>query len=119
QLGLPHRRIEVSQVEGDTRRAAFRAVNPIGKVPTILLDDGRMLSESGAILFQLARGTPFWPQDDWAQTEALRWMFFEQYSHEPPIAGNRYILNFLPDRSGLERVIAGDPARGPNARAVM
>jgi glutathione S-transferase len=119
QLGLPHRRVEVGQVEGDTRRAAFRAVNPIGKVPAILLDDGRMLSESGAILFHLARGTRFWPQDEWAQTETLRWMFFEQYSHEPPIAGNRYMLNFLADRSGLERIIAGNAERGAHALAVM
>ncbi len=54
QLGIPHRRIDVSQLTADTARAEFRAVNPIGKVPTLVFDDGRVLSESGAILHYLA-----------------------------------------------------------------
>ena len=63
QLGIPHRRVEVSQLADDTARPAFRAINPIGKVPTVVFDDGRMLSESGAILHYLAAGTRFWPAD--------------------------------------------------------
>jgi len=89
QLGIPHRRVEVSQITADTARADFRAINPVGKVPTVVFDDGRMLSESGAILQYLANGTQFWPQDPWHQAQVLRWMFFEQYSHEPAIAVNR------------------------------
>jgi glutathione S-transferase len=78
QLGIPHRRVEVSQLTDDTARPAFRAINPIGKVPTVVFDDGRMLSESGAILHYLAAGTRLWPQDRWPQAQVLRWMFFEQ-----------------------------------------
>jgi len=48
QIGIPHRRVEVSQLTGDTSRPAFRAINPIGKVPTLVFDDGKVLSESGA-----------------------------------------------------------------------
>src|SRR5437879_12479348 len=85
-LGLPHRRVEVNQGDGGPRSAAFLRINPIGKVPAVKLDDGRILTESGAILFYFARGTGFWPDDPWSQAQALRWMFFEQYSHEPAIA---------------------------------
>jgi glutathione S-transferase len=93
-LGFPHRRVDVAQVRGEPRSPAFLAINPIGKVPAIVLDDGRVLSESGAILFYLAQGTRLWPGDPWDQAAVLRWMFFEQYSHEPFIAVNRYILRY-------------------------
>jgi glutathione S-transferase len=121
QLGIPHRRVEVSQLAGDTATPAFREVNPIGKVPAVRLVDGRVLTESGAILYHFARGTPFWPEDPWDQTQALRWMFFEQYSHEPPIAGNRYWLGYQPPaaRAGQEAVIEANRGRGAHALAVM
>jgi len=120
-LGIPHRRVEVSQLTGDTATAAFRAINPIGKVPAVRLDDGRVLSESGAILYHFALGTPFWPAEPWDQAQALRWMFFEQYSHEPPIAGNRYWLRYQPAaaRVGRQAMIEANRARGAQALAVM
>ena len=52
QLGIPHRRVDVSQLTADTARPEFRAINPIGKVPTLVFNDGRMLSESGAIVIK-------------------------------------------------------------------
>jgi glutathione S-transferase len=121
QLGVPHRRVEVSQLTADTATPAFRAINPIGKVPAVRLDDGRVLSESGAILYHFAQRTPFWPTDPWDQAQALRWMFFEQYSHEPPIAGNRYWLRYQPAaaRAGKEQMIEANRARGAQALAVM
>ena len=42
----------------------------------MVFDDGRVLSESGAILHYLANGTRFWPQDPWPQAQYHRWMFF-------------------------------------------
>ncbi len=121
QLGIPHRRVEVSQLTGDTATPAFRAINPIGKVPAVRLDDARVLSESGAILYHFARGTQFWPADPWDQAQTLRWMFFEQYSHEPPIAGNRYWLRYqsAEARAGKEQMIEANRARGAHALAVM
>ena len=118
QLGIPHRRIEVSQLTGDTARPAFRAINPIGKVPTLVFDGGKMLSESGAILHFLAAGTRFWPEDRWQQAQVLRWMFFEQYSHEPAIAVNRFLRAYTgdDDRTGQ---IAANHRRGTQALAVM
>ena len=118
QLGIPHRRVEVSQLADDTARPAFRAINPIGKVPTVVFDDGRMLSESGAILHYLAAGTRFWPADPWPQAQVLRWMFFEQYSHEPAIAVNRFLRVYTgPDDRTSQ--IEANHRRGMHALAVM
>ena len=64
-LGIAHVRVEVNQVNGHPRRPEFRAINPIGKVPALRFDDGRVLSESGAILYYLAQGTPMWPDGSW------------------------------------------------------
>ena len=94
------RRVDVRQDRGQPRDARFLALNPVGKVPAVLFDDGDLMSESGALLFHFAQGTPLWPDDRRIQAEVLRWMFFEQYSHEPALAVMRYLSHF-----------AGDPAR--------
>jgi glutathione S-transferase len=121
QLGIPHQRIDVSQVRGEPRSCAFRAINPIGKVPAVRLEDGRVLSESGAILYYFARGTSFFPDDPWGAANVLRWMFFEQYSHEPYIAVNRYILRYAPDseRARLMDRVSGNKEKGEYALYVM
>jgi len=118
-LRIAHRRVEVAQTAGHTGLPAFRQINPIGKVPVIKLEDGHFLSESGAILYYFSQNTDLWPSDLRAQTETLRWMFFEQYSHEPPIAGNRYLLRYKDERSGSEKTIEANAARGEHALRVM
>jgi glutathione S-transferase len=121
QLEIPHRRVDVAQFRGEPRSPQFRAINPIGKVPTLEFEDGRVLSESGAILFYLAHGTRFLPDDRWDITNVLRWMFFEQYSHEPYIAVNGYILQRAP-AAERERLISRVPynhERGEEALSVM
>ncbi len=65
-------------------------MNPNGRVPVLELEDGRFLPESNAILFYLAEGTPFLPDDRFGRAQVLSWMFFEQYSHEPNIATPRF-----------------------------
>jgi len=94
--GLPFRRVDVRQDRGQPRDGRFLALNPMGKVPAVLFDDGDMISDSGALLFHFAQGTSLWPGDPRQQTEVLRWMFFEQYSHEPSLAVLRYLRRFAP-----------------------
>ena len=96
QLGRPYRWIETDSANGATRTLAYLARNPNGKVPMIELDDGRVLVESNAILFWLAEGTPYLPGDAWQRAQALSWMFFEQYSHEPYVAVARFICGWTP-----------------------
>ncbi len=81
---------------GETRQPAFLAKNLNGRVPLLEWEDGRTLPESNAIIWHLAEGTPLAPQDAWSRAEALSWMFFEQYSHEPYIAVARYWLTYAP-----------------------
>ena len=121
QLGTAYRRVDTTQNRGEPATTRFRAVNPIGKIPTIVFDNGRMLSESGAILFYFAQGTGFFPEDGWDQANVLRWMFFEQYSHEPYIAVNRHLLlhSSPAELTNLADRITANHARGEQALAVM
>jgi len=63
---------------GEGRNPAFLAKSPTGAVPVLELEDGRVLTESNAILFYLAQGTAYLPSDAWSQAQVLRWMFFEE-----------------------------------------
>jgi glutathione S-transferase len=96
QIGKPFAWVETNSVNGETRTPEFLARNPNGKVPLLELADGRTLSESNAILCYLAEGSKFLPGDSWQRAQALQWLFFEQYSHEPYIAVARFIMHWLP-----------------------
>jgi len=63
---------------GEGRDPAFLAKSPTGAVPVLELDDGRLLTESNAILFYLAQNTAYLPCDAWNQAQVMRWMFFEE-----------------------------------------
>ncbi len=94
-LGIPFKRVEFNVDDGSTRRPDFLKKNPNGRVPTLELEDGTCLAESNAILYYLARDTAYWPEDLLDQAQALQWMFFEQYSHEPYIAVVRHWVAHL------------------------
>ncbi|WP_445773517.1 glutathione S-transferase family protein [Shewanella sp.] len=94
-LKIEHQWIEMSIIDGDTQTAAYLAKNPTGKIPLIELDDGRMLSESNAIMGYLAANSVLIPDDDFCIAKMYQWLFFEQYSHEPYIAVARYIQLYL------------------------
>ena len=85
-LGLEYERKEVSVVDRSDRAEVLGGLNPGLRVPTLVLDDGRALAESDAILFYFADGTRYLPDDRFERAKVLQWMFFEQYSHEPHIA---------------------------------
>ncbi len=85
-LGVAYERRELSVVDKSNREEELGNLNPGLRVPTVVLDDGRPLGESGAILWYFADGTQYVPSDPFDRAKALQWMFFEQYSHEPYIA---------------------------------
>lgn len=95
RLGLRYRQVEVDILRGETRTPEFLAKNPDGHIPLLELQDGRRLAESNAILVYLAEGTPYLPQDPFLRAEVLRWMFFEQHSHEPALAAARFWLSLV------------------------
>jgi glutathione S-transferase len=101
QLGVDYTWNEVDIMAGATRTPEYRAMNANGKVPIMVLEDGRVLPESNAILTWLADGSELAGSDRFSRADVLHWMFFEQYSHEPYIATSRFIVRYLgnpPDR---------------------
>lgn len=93
-LGLDLELREVDVVDRSTRPQLLGGLNPALRVPTLVLDDGRPLAESGAILWYLGEGTRFVPADAYARAQMLQWMFFEQYEHEPAIAVVRFLIAY-------------------------
>ena len=121
-LSLTGRRfdwIETDVVGGATRLPEFLALNPNGKVPLLVLPDGRRLAESNAMLLHLAEGTDYLPEDAYERARVYQWLFFEQYSHEPCIAVARFIVAFAGrEREEAER-LATLRTRGHAALAIM
>ena len=90
KLGLPYDWTEVDVMRGDTRTPDFLALNPAGQVPLAILDDGRILAQSNAIILHLADGSNLIPADAFDRAKMFEWLFWEQYSHEPYIAVARF-----------------------------
>ncbi len=103
-LGIEYERREVSVIDRSGRHELLGALNPALRVPTLVLDDGRSLGESDAIMFYFAEGTPFLPEDRFERAQVLQWLFFEQYSHEPYIAVARFwaLAGITPPESEAE-----------------
>ncbi|WP_294121628.1 glutathione S-transferase family protein [Sphingomonas sp.] len=94
-LGIELERKNYDILKGETRTPEYlRDVNANGRIP-VLQDGDRFLPESNAICFYLANGSKLIPDGHFDQADMLRWMFWEQYSHEPNIATLRFWLRFI------------------------
>jgi glutathione S-transferase len=93
-LGLSYDWIETDIMVGGSRTAQFLAMNPAGQVPAVILDDGRPLAQSNAIILHLAEGSALIPEDAYERARMLEWMFWEQYSHEPYVAVARFQVRY-------------------------
>jgi len=94
-LRLPLTVKETGFRNGGTSQPAFLKLNPWGQVPVIELDDGRVLTQSNAILRFLAAGTSLLPENLFEAAKVDEWMFWEQYSHEPYVAVCRFHMHYL------------------------
>lgn len=94
-LGIPYRWIQTDVRQGETRTPAFLAMNPAGQVPFVVLEDGRPLAQSNAVILHLAEGSALIPKDAYDRARMLEWLFWEQYSHEPYIAVVRFQRSLL------------------------
>jgi glutathione S-transferase len=113
-LGIDCERRELSVIDRSDRGDVLGDLNPGLRVPTLVLDDGRSLGESGAILTYLGDGTAYVPAERFARAQMLQWMFFEQYSHEPNIA----VLRFWAE-AGIEATPADLAARRAGGEAAL
>jgi glutathione S-transferase len=103
QLGTPFERHEVDVVDREGRAELLGDKNPALRVPVLELDDGRHLAESNAIIWYLADGTQYLPDDAFERAQVLQWMFFEQYSHEPHIAvASLFAYTHVADEGGFD-----------------
>jgi glutathione S-transferase len=93
-LGVAYERRAVDVVDRSNRPELLGDLNPALRVPTLVLDDGRPLAESNAILWYFGDGTRFVPEDRYDRARVLQWMFFEQYEHEPAIAVARFLIGY-------------------------
>jgi glutathione S-transferase len=93
-LGVAYERRTVDVVDRSNRGELLGELNPALRVPTLVLDDGRPLAESGAILWYFGEKTPFVPEDRYDRAQVLQWMFFEQYELEITLAVVRFWLKF-------------------------
>ena len=104
-LALEYETVEMSVVDRSNRAQVLGDLNPGLRVPTLVLDDGRPLAESNAILWYFADGTELVPVDTYERAQVLQWQFFEQYSHEPNIAVARFWISYsgTPERFAADR----------------
>ena len=94
-VGIKLERKNYDIMHGETRTPEFLSdVNANGRIP-VLQDGDRFLTESNAICFYLANGSKLIPDGHFDQADMLRWMFWEQYNHEPNIATLRFWLRFI------------------------
>jgi glutathione S-transferase len=112
-LGLPLERREYDILKGETRTPDFLAnVNANGRIPVLQVGE-RFIPESNAACFYLADGSPLIPADRFDRADMLRWMFFEQYNHEPNVATLRFWIAFV----GEAKLGEGQRAQVPAKRA--
>ena len=119
QLQQRYNWVELDILANETRTPGFLAKYPHGRIPALELADGTCVAESNAILWYLAEGSPFVPDDRLGRAQVLQWMFFEQYSHEPYVATPRFIVKHLPADSPRRAELPDRMARGRAALAVM
>lgn len=107
-LGLRLELRELSVVDRSDRAEVIGDLNPALRVPTLVLDDGRPVAESNAILWYLGDGTEYVPTDRYERAQVLQWQFFEQYQHEPAIAVVRFLVAYSGDpEKHAERIRTG------------
>ena len=94
-MGLAYDWIDVDILRGEAKTPDFLKLNSAGQVPTVVLEDGRSLAQSGAIIWHFAEGSDLIPASPFDRAKMLEWMFWEQYSHEPVIAVRRFHKHYL------------------------
>jgi len=101
-VGATLERREYDIMRGETRTPEFlESVNANGRIPVLQVGD-RFLPESNAACWYLASGTPLIPDDRFAQADVLRWLFWEQYNHEPNVATLRFWFGWIGEASFSE-----------------
>ena len=118
-LGLPLERRDYDIMAGETRSADFLAsVNANGRIP-VLQDGDRFIPESNAACFYLADSTWLIPEDRFERADMLRWLFWEQYNHEPNVATLRFWHGWIGEANWSDLQRAQHPAKKAAGEAAL
>jgi glutathione S-transferase len=105
-LGRDYERVPVDIFAGDTLTDAYAAINPLRETPVLELDSGSFLAQSSAILWYLASGTPFLPDEPLERAQVVSWLSFEQERIMGGLGNPRFRLLTGRDTTGLEARLA-------------
>jgi glutathione S-transferase len=89
-LGREYERVPIDIFAGDTLSEEYAGLNPAREVPILELDDGRVLTQSNAILWYLGEATSYLPSDPFERGEVVQWLMFEQERVMSGIGGARF-----------------------------
>ena len=118
-LGLPLGCRQYDIMKGETRTPYFLGtVNANGRTPVLQVGN-QFIPESNAACFYLADNSDLIPVGRFARADMLRWMFFEQYNHEPNVATLRFWLAFVGEDSLTEMQRAQIPAKREGGDAAL
>ena len=118
-LGIPYERRLVDVVDRSNKRPELDGLNPMRRVPTLVLDDGSPIAESGAILWYLGDGTRFVPEDRYLRAQVLQWLFFEQYDLQPALAFVRFVVRFTDRAEELAQQVTERTEAGHRTLAAL
>ncbi len=118
-LGVAYERRTLDLAKGEARTPELLALNPLGRIPIVVLEDGRALFESNAILLHFAEGTPLLPADRYHRSQVLQWMFFEQYDHVRYLARARFLVSIAKKTEEAAEEVAALRAMGVKALQAM
>lgn len=109
-LGLQPRIEPVDVYRGEGRTPEYLAINPLGKIPTLVEGD-LVLSESNAILLYLAEAhgdCRLWAREPRSRAEIARWLFWEASQWQPaltevlrPFVGHALLPDLVPAPAGV------------------
>jgi glutathione S-transferase len=113
RLGIAYEWIETNAFNGETRTPDFLKLNPAGQVPVLVLEDGRTLAQSNAIMLHLAENSDLVPRDTYLRAKMMEWLFWEQNSHEIYVAvriARRHFLGMRDEELDPALMTRGDAA---------
>ena len=117
-LGLRYRRVDVDIFDGATLTDSYAALNPLRETPVLVTSDGEVVTQSNAILWLLAEGTPYLPAGTFERARVVQWLLFEQERVMPGLGNPRFRL--LSGRAALDPAgVAARQATGREALAIL
>src|SRR5690606_37671612 len=92
-LGIRYVRRSLDLAQGEAKTEAFLKINPLARIPVLVLEDGTPIRESNAILLFLAQGAGYLPESAVDRARVMQWLFFEQHDHLRYFARPRYLVS--------------------------